>query len=106
MRQKYKIPQPVSDALRKLGSDIRDARRRRRITMALLAERAGITVLTLSKIERGHAGTAMGNYASALFCLGMLDKLRDIADWRGDLEGQMQSEERLPKRVRYAKAGG
>jgi DNA-binding XRE family transcriptional regulator len=100
MRQKNKIPIPVSTALRKLGSDIRDARRRRRITMALLAQRAGITVITLSKIEKGHSGTTIGGYASVLFCLGMIERFRDIADGSHDLTGQMLADERLPKRVR------
>jgi len=100
MRQKYKIPTPVSTALRKLGEDMRDARRRRGITMALLAERAGITVVTLSKIEAGRSQTAIGGYASVLFCLGMIERLRDIADGSHDLTGQMLADERLPKRVR------
>jgi len=100
MPQKFPFPLPVSSALRKLGEDIRDARRRRRITMALLAERAGINVITLAKIEKGHSGTSMGAYAAALFGLGMIERLRDIADGTHDLTGQMLANEQLPKRVR------
>lgn len=36
--KQYAFPLPVQRALRMLGSDIRDARRRRRIPTALLAE--------------------------------------------------------------------
>ena len=100
MKQKFPIPLSAASALRKLGEDIRDARRRRRITMALLAERAGINVITLAKIEKGHTGTSMGAYASALNGLGMLGRLRDVADGIHDLTGQMLADERLPKRVR------
>jgi DNA-binding XRE family transcriptional regulator len=103
MKKNVKILSQVINSLRKLGDDIRDARRRRNITMALLAERAGINVITLSKIEKGDPGTSIGGYASVLFSLGMIDRLRDIADASHDLTGQMLANERLPKRVRVSK---
>jgi len=102
---KNKIILPVVSALRKLGSDIRDARRRRNITMALLAERAGINIITLSKIEKGSTSASIGGYASVLFSLGMIDRLRDIADASHDLTGQMLMNERLPQRVRKSRKG-
>ncbi|MDR2728584.1 MAG: hypothetical protein LBB56_05575 [Chitinispirillales bacterium] len=105
MRQKYPIPLPAAAALRKLGEDIRDARRRRRITMALLAERAGINVITLGKIEKGHESTSIGAYASVLYGLGMIERFRDIADGSHDLTGQMLADEKLPMRVRIRKNG-
>jgi len=46
------LPIPVSRALRKLGHDIKDARRRRRITMAIAAERASISKPTFIRVER------------------------------------------------------
>ncbi len=46
-------PLPVTRALRKLGHDIRDARRRRRLPMAIVMQRASISKPTLIKIERG-----------------------------------------------------
>ena len=100
MKQQLYLPLPAVNALRKLGSDIRDARRRRRITMALLAERARITTDTLKKIERGNPSTSIGGYASVLFSLGMTDRLMDIADARHDFIGRQLEEENLPKRVR------
>ena len=103
MKQKLYLPLPSVNALRKLGTDIRDARRRRRITMALMAERAGITPDTLKQIEKGNPSTSIGGYASVLFSLGMTDRLRDIADARHDLIGLRLEEERLPKRVRMPK---
>jgi len=106
MKRKVKIAIPVTNALRKLGEDIYDARRRRNITMALMAERAGINVITLSKIEKGHSGVSVGGYASVLFVMGMIDRLRDIADASHDLTGQMLADERLPKRVRIKRNKG
>ena len=101
-----KLPIPLINVLRKLGQDISDARKRRRIPMALLAERAGILPATLSKIERGMPTVSMGAYASVLFTLGLLDRLRDLADINYDAAGRMLEEERLPKRIRLSKTKG
>ena len=87
-------------ALRKLGGDIRDARRRRRLPVAILAERSLISRTTLSKVEKGDPGVAMGIYATVLFALGMEDRLADVADPRHDLLGLSLEEERLPRRIR------
>ena len=103
MKQKLYLPLPALNALHKLGADIRDARRRRRITMALLAERARITTDTLKQIEKGSPATSIGGYVSVLFSLGMIDRLRDIADLRHDFIGIQLEEENLPKRVRLKK---
>jgi hypothetical protein len=46
---------------------------------------------------------SIGGYASVLFSLGMIERLRDIADASHDLTGQMLADERLPKRVRITK---
>ena len=53
------MPLPVRHALRKLGRDIRDARRRRRIPAAIAAQRASISRTTLVKIEKGDPGVAI-----------------------------------------------
>ena len=100
MKRKAYLPVPVQKALKDLGNDICDARRRRRITMALMAERAGFSRITLGRIEKGDAGVSMGAYASAFFVLGMLDHWAQIANVTHDLIGQELEEERLPKRIR------
>lgn len=103
MSKKLHLPIPAKQALNKLGKDIRDARLRRRIGTELMAERAGFSRMTLSKVEKGDSGVSIGAYVSALFVLGMLDRLKDIADARHDLTGLMLEEERLPKRIRISK---
>jgi hypothetical protein len=94
------LPLPVRRALKKLGSDISAARRRRGITAALLAERAFINPKTVTRVERGDAGVSMGIYASVLFSLGMAGRLADLADMAHDPLGRTLAEEQLPKRVR------
>lgn len=54
-------PIPVKQALRKLGKDIRNARLRRRISTAVMAERASISRTTLNRIEKGNFGVALGH---------------------------------------------
>ena len=91
---------PVSRALRKLGRDIRDARRRRRIPVKILAERASISRTTLSKVEKGDPGVSAGTYAKVLFTLGMAERLADVADPRHDAVGRELEEEHLAQRIR------
>lgn len=94
------LPIPVRRALRKLGTDVRDARRRRRIPTAIMAERAFISRMTLNKVEKGDLGVSLGIYATVLFVLGMTDRLADLADPRHDPVGLSLEAERLPKRIR------
>jgi transcriptional regulator with XRE-family HTH domain len=98
-----KTPIPVTRALRKLGQDIRDARRRRRIPMRLAAERASLSRMTLSKIEKGEEGVSLGAYAKVLFILGMIDRLAALADATNDRLGLDLEAESLPKRIRIPK---
>lgn len=98
------MPIPVRRALRKLGEDIRDARRRRRIPVALMAERASIGRTTLYRVEKGDPGVALGTYATVLFVLGRIDRLSELADIRYDPVGLELDEERLPQRIRRRRA--
>lgn len=95
------MPIPVRRALRKIGQDLCDGRRRRRITVELMAQRANLSRATISKIEKGDPTTSMGGYASVLFVLGMTNRLYDMVDATHDLTGRQLEEERLPKRIRY-----
>jgi hypothetical protein len=99
-RASVALPIPVRRGLRKLGRDIRDARRRRRIPAAIAAQRASISRTTLVKIEKGDPGVAMGIYATVLFVLGMSERLEHIADSRSDAVGLQLEEEHLPQRIR------
>ncbi len=97
------MPIPVRRALQALGGDIRDARLRRRIPTAVMAERASISRMTLNKIEKGDPGVSMGSYATVLFVLGLTDRLAAVADPRADTLGRMLDEERLPRRIRRSR---
>lgn len=94
------VPIPVSRALHKLGQDIRDARLRRRIPTAVMAERASISRTTLNKVEKGDTGVSLGNYANVLFVLGLAERLGELVDVKTDTVGLELEEERLPQRIR------
>lgn len=93
------LPLQVRRPLRKLGSDLRNARIRRRLTAAMVAERAYISNPTLARVERGDASVALGIYATVLWVLGMADRIGTLADVTSDELGLALEEERLPKRV-------
>ena len=59
----------VRKALGKLGSDLRDARRRRRLPMAVLADRAFTSRATLQRVEAGDPAVSMGIYAAVMHSL-------------------------------------
>jgi transcriptional regulator with XRE-family HTH domain len=100
MKTVVHLPIPVIKVLRKLGEDINTARRRRRITIKLMAERAGVSRATIAKIERGDSTTSIGGYAAVLFVLGMSDRLTELVDGTYDLIGRRLEDEKLPQRVR------
>lgn len=93
-------PSAVRRTLRKLGSDIADARKRRGLTMEIVASRAFTTRKTLSRVESGDHGVSMGIYACVLNALGLLDGLGELADPVNDVVGLSLSSADLPKRVR------
>jgi hypothetical protein len=58
------IPLPVRGILKKLGEDMADARKRRRIATATMAQRAGISRPTLLRLERGDASVSVGIFGT------------------------------------------
>lgn len=88
----------VEQSVLTLGNNIKTARLKRRIPQALLAERAGIGLSTLAKIEKGDCGVAIGTIASVLSALGLGTPLSEIA--AVDPLAQALETELLPKRIR------
>lgn len=97
------IPIPVRRALKKLGADFADARKRRRISTVTMAERLMVSRPTLVKLERGDPTVSLGIVATACFVLGLLDRLSDLADASQDSLGLDMESEHLPKRIRTRK---
>jgi len=98
---KFVLPSPAQFALKKLGNDINSARRRRRISKDMMAQRAGIAINTLSKVENGNPNTSMAAWVSVLSVLGLTDNLKDICDLKNDAMGIILEDESLPQRIRH-----
>ena len=97
------LPAGLRRSLAKFGHDLAVARRKRQLTMGMMAERTGLAKSTYARIEQGDPAVAMGAYAMALFVLGFGEGFRDVIDARRDDDGLLLDEERLPKRVRLKK---
>jgi transcriptional regulator with XRE-family HTH domain len=98
------LPLSVRKALKKLGADIAIARKRRRLAMTIVAQRAFISRNTLTRVERGDAGVSIGIYATVLFVLGLADRLNQLADPVTDEVGLSLENSRLPTRTRTERA--
>jgi len=88
-------------AIRKIGTDLRVARLRRRLPMEIVAQRAFISRGTLTRIENGDTGVSIGAYASVMHAVGLIDGLADVA--ANDQAGLDLEIENLPKRIRARK---
>ena len=98
------LPPGLRRSLAKFGTDLARARRKRRLTVEMMAERVGVAKSTYVRIEKGDPAVAMGAYAMALFVLGLGEALGDLVDARRDEQGLLLDEERLPQRVRIKKS--
>lgn len=60
--------------LTQMGEQIKLARLRRKLTVELVAERAGISRTTLWNVEKGSSSVSIGAYAAVLHALNGMDK--------------------------------
>lgn len=98
------LPPVVAKSLTKLGADLAVARRKRHLTVRMMAERTGVAFNTYRRIESGDPKTSLGIYAMALYVLGFGGALGELVDARRDDVGLLQDEDRLPQRVRVKRA--
>jgi len=97
------LPQ-TQEILNQMGEQIRLARLRRRLSAGLVAERAGISRMTLSNIEKGSPRVSMGSYAAVLHALNGMDKDLLLVAKDDELGRKLQDLE-LPTRRRAPKRG-
>ena len=91
----------VDRSLKKIGPSLQNARKRRKITTALMAERLGISRGTLVKLEKGRPGISIETFLTALMVLDKLDEV--VALLENDPLGLALMDKSLPKRVRIKK---
>lgn len=94
------IPFEAAERTKQLGQRVRLARTRRSWTIAEVAAKAGINRNTLSALERGKPGVAIGAYVTVLWVLGLERTLDSVADPDADTHGKALEASRRPMRVR------
>jgi transcriptional regulator with XRE-family HTH domain len=82
--------------LAQFGERMRLARLRRRRTAEDVATQAGITRVTLHRLERGEPAITVGTLARVMGALGLAEDIRLLA--RDDKAGHAAQDERLPRR--------
>jgi len=90
-------PAAVEDVLKRLGRNIRIARLRRKLSREELAERIGLSRYVLADIEKGKPTTAIAAYLGALWVLGLIRDMQEVADPDHDEEGKILERARSPK---------
>jgi len=65
--------------LEQMGENIKLARKRRKLTVMQVAERAGIDRSTLYYIEKGNPSVSLGAYFNVLRVLGLHDDFLKLA---------------------------
>jgi transcriptional regulator with XRE-family HTH domain len=93
-------PAAVPETLDRLGRNIRTARVRRQLTQEELARRMGVSRFVVADIEKGKLTTGIAAYMGALWVLGLLDHMREVADPGRDEEGMILERARSPKTAR------
>lgn len=74
------LPPAAHEALRRLGANLAIARVRRKESQRLWAQRLGVSVPTLIRLEQGDARVGIGIYATALWLMGRTQALAELAD--------------------------
>lgn len=79
MKRQNVIYPKAAKALAAMGENLRLARKRRKITARMMAERANLSLMTLRALERGAPHVSMANYMAVVACLGFQDDIAAVA---------------------------
>ena len=93
------MPLQAAEHVAQLGQRIRVARIRRGWSVADLAVKAGINRNTLTALELGKPGTAVGVCITVLWALGLDKSLEAVANPDTDLHGKALEASRRPTRA-------
>jgi transcriptional regulator with XRE-family HTH domain len=78
-RALLRLPPATAGAIEKLGADLAVARLRRKESLRSWAQRLGVTVSTLQRLEAGDPSVGIGIVASALWLIQRDGELRNLA---------------------------
>jgi transcriptional regulator with XRE-family HTH domain len=94
-----RTPAAVVSGQRRIGEQLATWRKLRQLTVAQVADRAGISRYTVMRLEKGE-GASVENLLRVARALGVLDMLVAALDPYATDLGRLRSQESLPERVR------
>lgn len=94
-----RTPIPVIRAVRRMGADLATWRKLRQLTIAEVADRAGVGRSTVLRLEAGQ-GASLENLLRVARALGVLESLSGALDPYASDVGRLRADETLPARVR------
>ncbi|MCR5191572.1 MAG: helix-turn-helix domain-containing protein [Bacteroidales bacterium] len=74
-----KMPRKLEQKMRTVGGQIRLARLRRNLSVALVAERATCSPMTIARVEKGTPTVSIGIYLRVLYALQLDDDILLLA---------------------------
>lgn len=97
------LPEAVVKVLQSVGQNIDMARKRRKMSQAVMAKNMFVTTKTLRRVLSGDPGVSIALYGSALYVLGLQEQLGGLAAPDSDAIGTWQANRDLPKRIRQSR---
>lgn len=94
------VPARVVHSAQEMGGYISTWRKLQGLTMSQVAERAGVTRDTVSRVERGEVTVGLDTFLGVVRALGRLDSVVDSLDPFETDFGRARADLILPKRVR------
>jgi transcriptional regulator with XRE-family HTH domain len=97
------LPPAATAALRKLGENLAVARVRRKESQRVWAKRLGVSIPTLIRMEQGEPSVAIGVYVTALWLLGRVQALPELAEPKHD-QGALELDVRRAAKSRSVRS--
>jgi hypothetical protein len=102
-RALLQLPPATAGAIEKLGADLAVARLRRKESLRSWAQRLGVTVPTLQRLEAGDPAVGIGIVATALWLIKRDGELRNLAAPEHD-QGALEMDVREAEELGRARA--
>lgn len=91
------------DELPALGARLKAERLQKNESQKIFAARIGVSVPTLTKMEKGDSSVAIGHWTAALRVLGRENDLQSLLSPREDLFKQYEKQQQAPSRQRASR---
>lgn len=95
-----RVKRAVDRRAREIGDHLRTWRKMQDLKAEEVAQRAGISRNTVTRVEKGDPGVSLGTLLSVADALGQLDHVAQSFDPLSTDLGRLRAQHTLPERVR------